>query len=122
MAAGALRPCASTQKQLDYLAALGDNGPPPVSRTAASARIDLLKRGGTIPAGMPAEAQEGFVRLMGLWFTVNEAARREFQRRLAFTHPFEDNTAAAQREEARSESQHYAAEIARLCGEDAEAG
>jgi hypothetical protein len=111
-------PVPPTQKQLDYLAALGDSGPPPVSRTAASARIDLLKRGGTIPAGMPAEAQEGFVRLMGLWFQVNEAARREFQRWLTFTHPCEDDSAAAQPEAARFQSHHYAAEIARICGED----
>jgi hypothetical protein len=83
-------------------------------------RIDLLRRGDTFPAGVPAEAQEGLRRLMRVWFEVNEPARREFQRWLAFTHPLEDAGVEAQPEEARVQAQHYAAEIARICGEDAE--
>ena len=108
-----------TSKPLASLAALGDSGPPPGSRAAASVRIDLLQRGGPLPAGMPAEAQEGFAQLMGVWCGVNEAARRAFHRWLTCTPPLEDDGVEAQPEAARVQAQHDAMELARLCGADA---
>jgi hypothetical protein len=120
-------PALPSTKQLAYLQQLGDGGPPPLSMYEASQRIDALRRQPPRPPGVTEKylvtvepdgsevvVTMGLDSLVRAWQIASPAAQRAFLQ-WANAQPI----GASAPGNTSEQTQHYATEIARICGADA---